>query len=430
MRRFVTYLYEYDKGNRGKNCGFVRVDVRKGEVRMEVHMRNCLRCGEKGTIYILVEDEEQIFGIEMGDVAVSNGRGERTLQFDENNMEESGYEFDEIIGIGIRCENGGYLASNWEDENYEALTWGNFSIIGSQKIPLSSEDVRPMPIPSEIETSLNSSMSPWTESQTQMPFEYENENLLSMPSYQETTESMQSGESWENATDVSMPLYQGNANQMQTQEELEHSISSFTMPYSEMKKSATNMPQYDESGNEMDNSMSQQKETEKVSKSRKPWWYAQMASLLQTEVLSDSQTKEISCPKSQIVPQAECFIQTSMEQSPPKICTYRKITVSDIRNLPSPNWYLCNNNFLLHGFFNYDYLIIKKEKSDNREKFYLGVPGVFEKQEKAMAMMFGFPFFESCSPEELDTEQEFEQREKPKEPKEGDFGCWYLVLNI
>lgn len=420
MRRFVTYLYEYDKGNRGKNCGFVRIDVREGEVQMEVHMRNCLRCGEKGTIYILVEDEKQIFGIEMGDVAVSNGRGERTLQFDENNMEESGYEFDEIIGIAIRCENGGYLASNWKDEDYEALTWGNFSIAHSSMIPPSSEEVRPMPI--------------------QLPLQEENENI---------TEPMQPWDETENSVNSSGALFRQDTEMIYSQEELESSISSSTPVNSEMKKSERNMSPYNERENENTANLSSKdiiksttaqnagshlesmsKQKEKDVKPQIPWWRAQMASLLQADIIANSQTQDLSRQRSKTVPQTDCFVQTPAENLSPKICSYQKITVADIRNLPSPNWYLCNNNFLLHGFFNYDYLIIKKEKADNREKFYLGVPGVFEKQEKAMAMMFGFPYFESCSPEELDRQQEFEQIEKEKEPKEGDFGCWYLVLNI
>ena len=388
MRRFVTYLYEYDKGNRGKNCGFVRIDVREGEVEMEVHMRNCLRCGEKGTIYVLVEDEEQILGIEVGEIVVSNGRGERTLQLKENNIEESGYKFDEIIGIGIRCENGGYLASNWEDEDYEALTWGNFDVVYSQA---NSDDGKPMSIPSKQEVPIHLPMSSWTESSEQKFIEFETEQNVSKEPYSKIEKKVER-----------MPLCSENEYKSESvskkQNQYEHGIKT--------------------------------EETHIKSIPQVPWWRAQMESLLQTDMIPNSQMDDISHSKCKTAPQSDCLIQTPMEQMPSKICSYEKITVSDIRNLPSPNWYLCNNNFLLHGFFNYDYLIIKKEKTDNREKFYLGVPGIFEKQEKAMAMMFGFPYFESCSLEDLDRQEEFEQTEKTKEPKEGDFGCWYLVLNI
>ena len=72
----------------------------------------------------------------------------------------------------------------------------------------------------------------------------------------------------------------------------------------------------------------------------------------------------------------------------------RRIDLSDIKKLPSRNWYLCSNSFLLHGFFNYHYLIIKKVSREGKEKYYLGVPGIYEKPERVMATLFGFPEFE------------------------------------
>lgn len=413
MRRFVTYLYEYDKGNRGKNCGFVRIDVREGEVQMEVHLRNCLRCGEKGTVYVLVEDEEQILGIEVGEIAVSNGRGERTLQFKEHNIEESNYKFDEIIGIGIRCEKGGYLASNWEDEDYEALTWGNFNVV---YLSTNSQDVSPMPILSEQEVPINLPMSSWTESS-----EDEIQNHPSPTSSSEITKSMRSWEEAEHVLHASKSLFEENILQMEEQEESECLENLSVTMHSKMKKEVETMQPCSE--NEKDIPSDRNKVVS-------PWWRTQMESLLQADIIPNSKMQTVTYPQCKTLSQVDSFVQTPVEYTTAKICSYQKITVSDIRNLPSPNWYLCNNNFLLHGFFNYDYLIIKKEKVNNREKFYLGVPGVFEKQEKAMAMMFGFPYFECCSLEQLDRQEEFEQTEKPKEPKEGDFGCWYLVLNI
>lgn len=52
--------------------------------------------------------------------------------------------------------------------------------------------------------------------------------------------------------------------------------------------------------------------------------------------------------------------------------------------------HLANNSFLLHGFYNYRYLVLGREK----EYFYLGVPGVYYEREKMVALMFGFEAFE------------------------------------
>jgi hypothetical protein len=72
---------------------------------------------------------------------------------------------------------------------------------------------------------------------------------------------------------------------------------------------------------------------------------------------------------------------------------FRRIDISDIRTLPKKNWYLCNNSFVIHGFFHYHYLIVAEFEEDGRKKTYLGVPGIYERPERMMAMLFGFPEF-------------------------------------
>lgn len=60
---------------------------------------------------------------------------------------------------------------------------------------------------------------------------------------------------------------------------------------------------------------------------------------------------------------------------------------------------LIHNSFLLHGFYNYQHLILGKDCQLGKEGetcFYLGVPGVFFEREKMVAVMFGFEGFESA----------------------------------
>ncbi len=68
---------------------------------------------------------------------------------------------------------------------------------------------------------------------------------------------------------------------------------------------------------------------------------------------------------------------------------YIKLAPKDFIVLRENYQHLVNNSFLLHGFYNYRYLILGKEKD-----FYLGVPGVFYEREKMVALMFGFEAFE------------------------------------
>lgn len=82
----------------------------------------------------------------------------------------------------------------------------------------------------------------------------------------------------------------------------------------------------------------------------------------------------------------------------------------DLRELPQKYWYLGNNSFLLHGFFNYRYLFFGEQVTPEGRELFLAVPGVYQKPEKVMAAIFGFPQFRT---------------EKPCQQLEGTFGYWY-----
>lgn len=91
-----------------------------------------------------------------------------------------------------------------------------------------------------------------------------------------------------------------------------------------------------------------------------------------------------------------------------------QLELKDLRLLPNSYWYLGNNSFLLHGFFNYHHLLLGKKGDDSSCQYILGVPGVFQNPERVMAAIFGFPEFRSTSQETH---------------KLGQFGYWLRPLN-
>ncbi len=73
---------------------------------------------------------------------------------------------------------------------------------------------------------------------------------------------------------------------------------------------------------------------------------------------------------------------------------YIEITPSDMIALSNPYHSLVNNAFLLHGYYNYNHLILGPAKG-HKSTFFIGVPGNFYKQEVNAARMFGFEYFEN-----------------------------------
>lgn len=93
-----------------------------------------------------------------------------------------------------------------------------------------------------------------------------------------------------------------------------------------------------------------------------------------------------------------------------------QIELRELRDLPRRYWYLGNNSFLLHGFFNYRYLVVGKTGGG---RWFLGVPGIYQRQERVMAAIFGFPEFVPTAAAEDESET--------GEPVDR-FGCWYRYI--
>lgn len=97
-------------------------------------------------------------------------------------------------------------------------------------------------------------------------------------------------------------------------------------------------------------------------------------------------------------------------------CEILAIKPKDIGLLPIENWILGSNSFLLHGYYNYRYLIlVQLTEKDGKKRYLLGVPGHYYNNDKYMASMFGFTGFVLSK----------------KQPTEnGRFGYWYTNITL
>ncbi len=85
----------------------------------------------------------------------------------------------------------------------------------------------------------------------------------------------------------------------------------------------------------------------------------------------------------------------------------------DIKLLPQEYWKLANNSFVMRGYFNYGNILIGYMESEKR--FFVGIPGVFQKQERVIAGLFGFDRFRG---------------QQSAEGRPGDFGYWYQLIDV
>lgn len=337
MKRFVTYLYEYDRTIRGRNVGFIRNDIRNDCCRMEIHIRGLERIKEKAPIFIIVRDSECI-GIPAGEVVISQGVGNACLELRGNRIGKTEYSVNNIQAVIVRYNGGKMLMGCYVQHPAGDLLSGTFTKWEAQATPAS-----PTPDPDAARGVDSNSGDLYPNSRSDLGIEND-----------------------------SADLYPKNPNNLGTENN-----SGDLYPYA-------------------NNSQSTEAKAEEI------------------------------CPTSE-----------EAAQSP----IYKRIAITDIRSLPSRNWHLCNNSFLVHGFFCYHYLILKTINAPDGAKMYLGVPGIYASQERMMALLFGFNDFEIATDNMMgksDTSDikyssaaqndSGDKTNSDSQPSAGDFGYWLCPL--
>ena len=88
-----------------------------------------------------------------------------------------------------------------------------------------------------------------------------------------------------------------------------------------------------------------------------------------------------------------------------------KVGLSDFVILNEECYALAQNSFLLHGYYNYGYLVLHRSEAG---KYFIGTPGTYYEKEKEVAILYDFTHFE-C---------------KDDDAKEGTFGYYMIPVKL
>ena len=405
MKRFVTYLYEYERTIRGRNVGFIRNDIRNDCCRMEIHIRGLERIKEKAPIFIIVRDSECI-GIPAGEVVISQGVGNACLELRGNRIGKTDYSVNNIQAVIVRYNGGKMLMGCYVQHPAGDLLSGTFTKWEAQATPAS-----PTPDPDAARGVDSNSGDLYPNSRSDLGTENDSGDLY--PNFQSDLGiESNSGDLYPNSrSDLGMEndsadLYPKNPNNLGTEN---NSGDLYPNSRSDLGTENDSADLYPKNPNNLG--------TENNSGDLYPYANNSQG--------TEAKAEEI-CPTSE-----------EAAQSP----IYKRIAITDIRSLPSRNWHLCNNSFLVHGFFCYHYLILKTINAPDGAKMHLGVPGIYASQERMMALLFGFNDFEIATDNMMgksDTSDikyssaaqndSGDKTNSDSQPSAGDFGYWLCPL--
>ncbi|MDO4277143.1 MAG: hypothetical protein Q4D16_26070, partial [Eubacteriales bacterium] len=116
-RRFVAYVYEYQKGKKGNNCGFIKVEVREQRCTMEVHLHCVGLTPQVGcNVYGFVRKDGLMDGILLGSCETGEDTAECLIETDSLNMGGSGISLGRMGGMVLVTESGGFFGTEWDDQ--------------------------------------------------------------------------------------------------------------------------------------------------------------------------------------------------------------------------------------------------------------------------------------------------------------------------
>lgn len=431
--RLISYIYAYEGGIKGKNTGFAKLETRGTSCRIQVSVRRVFAGGSPIGVYLLAGQEE----IRIGTLFVRGGNGEFRAVVNCENIEGSGCNMEECCGLTLHETDSAWRAYTtiWEDavahaaeveladvtaekvREQEAEKEGatrkqtenvsgevNSASVGKEKLDEASELTRSGEMESqdtstetEKKEAVNINETDFGISQPQ-PEKLEDSNLEifedtetmeAVPDISETSDHQEAEIVQEAQTETPQESSQESNQEAQTEARRKDSQESTR----EVRKEALpdSPPDHQEAfQSDSQNQKQPQPDSSKEFPKEDP-----------AETLWDR--LRVTYPK---VTAFECADG----------CEILVIKPQDIGLLPRENWVYGNNSFLLHGYYNYRYLILARlGKPGERGRYILGVPGHYGNNEKYMAAMFGFDRF---------------VRSTRQPPRDSRFGYWYTDLNF
>lgn len=340
-RRFVAYVYEYRKDKKGVNCGFVRIEARGNICRIELHLL-CpgLVSGSKCNIYGFVRKDEGIDGILLGICETEKEQINCILETSAEHMGGSDHSLDEMGGMVIATDQGGFFGTEWDD------------------MPIRPEKFRVAP-------KVKENMTENTAENTAPDGNTETDRMQENDEREENKENLKE----EQATEIS-------GAGMRKEKTL--SADSDTPASQEL---------HTQSVSEQDIQLTQNVEI--VSPDQEALNEQEAQSTQNTEAVSQEQRAQEQKPQNSRMCGTPCDVFRDGE-----LHDCRKISPQDLCRMGRRTCLLRNNRFVQYGYYHFGHLLLCQNHCGQP---VLGVPGRYDQQERFMANMFGFPYFKESS---------------------------------
>lgn len=415
-RRLISYIYAYEGGEKGKNIGFAKIDMRGPQCRIQVNVKKVYVGSSDVGVYLLHTGGELL----LGRIFIRSGAGEYRTQVQSENVDGSGLRMEDCYGLTIHeVENAWQSYTTiWEDAVAQTAELQLAEVTAENLRKQKEEQERKEKEQKEREAQVQAAELEG------MPEKHEAAELDTEPVPAQVSESASELFSEPIAKMIQEsdlePIIRETVQELPISAEIERELKA------EEQKLETMAPWGEEPENadkDSAESVMQQATSQKESQSQAQSQQAPGDQKPQFQGPEDAaRLAELDREENEEL--ADINIWKKMSDQYTKVlafdydngCEILSIKPQDIGLLPREIWTYGNNSFLLHGYYNYRHLILAKLLDPQRPpRYLLGVPGHYFSNEKYMASMFGFPHFVLA-------------RKQPQ--GDGRFGYWYTDIRL
>lgn len=336
----ILYFDEIEDGRKVRNAGFTKLILQGDRCRILVNIKGLHKTDTIKCDLLLLEDDKEVA---LNRIYLQQGSCVYSCLLTEEQMGEKGIRPEELYGVCVRLSEQRFLKAVWRERKVQSM----------------SEPGATPELPGLLETygALEAGEAEIAEAEK-------------VPQRREEPEKYE----WADVEDVPEAWREPEVPEITDAREMPEARQ-ITEPHepSENRKTSQARQTAEASESTEERPVSDQQKPENPSQER----------------ISDNKWQQLKCVFPLIHPFGD-------ERE------YLSITPRDFIVLTREYQCLANNSFLLHGFYNYQHILLGKFLVGGKERFYLGVPGVFYEREKAVAVMFGFESFE-CAKEPAET---------------------------
>ena len=378
-RRLISYIYAYEGEEKGKNIGFVKLESRNGQCRLSVNVKKIYAGGNDIGVYLIASGQE----IPLGNIFIRNSCGEFRTIINVENVMGTGNSLDGCIGLVIheKGEEWRVYKTVWEDAVAQAAELELTEAAEKKPDDTLERDKRLKKQIEELNREIDEAAKV-------------GDNIAEKESTAEKNVEKENAAEG-NAAEDTAPAASGapqNTSEPELLQQLQPSGDQSKQPSADQPPQSSSGP-FIQSTQQEEIPLGDPKVLEHLDAEEEKWG---------PEVLWDRFRKHY--------PKMQAF-------DSPGTAEILTIRPQDIGLLPRENWGYGNNSFLLHGYYNYRYLIFARvgDEKHTRARYILGVPGHYYSNEKYMASMFGFPHFVLA---------------KTQPAQDGRFGYWYADVRM